>query len=176
MMRHAKHAISGLAALIALALFTIAVPAGLTVYVGWPLPTSIPSFDQIQLALRSGIDPNLIINTLAVVVWVIWVQLAIVLTVETVAALRGHTARRLPVLPGLQPAVAQLVAAITLAVATLGPMRALPAAATPLAASLIDVSAQPVLDIDEGQWQRADDQQPTRSEAPTSHPTYRVQR
>ncbi|MDF1596582.1 MAG: LysM peptidoglycan-binding domain-containing protein [Acidimicrobiia bacterium] len=176
MMRHAKHAINGLVALIALALFTIAVPAGLIAYVGWPLPTSIPTLDQIQLALRGGIDPNLIINTLAVIVWVIWAQLAIVLAVEMAAALRGRTARRLPVLPGLQPAVAQLVAAITLAVATLGPMRALPAAATPLAASLVDVSAQPVLDIDEGPWQRADDQQPTRSEAPTSHPTYRVQR
>ena len=174
-MRHVKHAINGLAALIALALFTIAVPAGLIAYVGWPLPTSIPSFDQIQLALRSGIDPNLIINTLAVVVWVIWAQLAIVLTVETAAAFRGRTARRLPVLPGLQPAVAQLVAAITLAVATLGPMRALPAAATPLAASLIDVSAQPVLDIDEGQWQRGDEQ-PTQTQVTTSNPTYRVQR
>ena len=173
-MRHAKHAISGLAALIALALFTVGVPGGLITYVGWPLPTSIPTLDQIQLALRSGIDPNLIINTLAVVVWVIWAQLVVVLTIETAAALRGRTPRRLPVLPGLQPAVAQLVAAITLAVATLGPMRALPAAATPLAASLVDVSAQPVFDIGQEEWQPR--REPPAQTQVASHPTYRVQR
>ena len=33
---------------------------GLTAYVGWPLPTTIPTIDEIQLALRSGIDPQLL--------------------------------------------------------------------------------------------------------------------
>ncbi|MDF1596202.1 MAG: LysM peptidoglycan-binding domain-containing protein [Acidimicrobiia bacterium] len=132
MMRHATTILRGIGALIASLVFVIAVPAGLVSYVGWPLPTTLPSIDRIQIALRGGIDPQILINTLAVIVWIVWIQIVIVLLAEAVAAVRGGTARRLPVLPGLQPATAQLVAAITLAVATLGPLRVAPAAASPL--------------------------------------------
>ena len=133
-MRHLNNTIRGLAALLISLLFGFGVPTGLVAYVRWPLPTSLPTVDQIQLAIRSGIDPLLLINALAVVVWVVWAQLVVALIAESAAALRGRTAPRLPVLPGLQPAVAQIVAAITLAAATLGPLRAIPAAATPLPA------------------------------------------
>jgi hypothetical protein len=132
MMQHTTTILRGVAALIAGLVFVIAVPAGLITYVGWPLPTTIPSIDRIQLALRSGIDPQVLINTLAVIVWIVWIQIVITLTTEAIAAVRGGTARHLPVLPGLQPAIAQLVAAITLAVATLGPLRVAPVAASPL--------------------------------------------
>ena len=125
-MRHLNTMIRGFAALLISLLFVVGVPAGLVAYVGWPLPTSLPTLDQIQIAFRSGIDPQLLINALAVVVWIVWAQLVVTLATEVVAAVRGRTARRLPVLPGLQPAVAQLVAAITLAAATLGPLRAGP--------------------------------------------------
>ena len=131
-MRHATTILRGVGALIAGLVFVIAVPAGLVSYVGWPLPTALPSIDRIQLALRSGIDPHMLINTLAVIVWIVWIQIVIVLAAEAIAAVRGGTARHLPVLPGLQPAIAQLVAAITLAAATLGPLRVAPAAASPL--------------------------------------------
>ena len=134
-MRSAATVLRGLAALIAGLVFAVAVPVGLISFVGWPLPTSLPTIDRIQLALRSGIDPQLLINTLAVVVWIVWIQIAITLAAEVVAAIRGRAARRLPVLPGLQPAVAQLVAAVTLAVATLGPLRAVPVAASTMALS-----------------------------------------
>ena len=43
----------------------VGVPVGLITYVGWPLPTTLPTLDEIQLALRSGIDPQLLINTMA---------------------------------------------------------------------------------------------------------------
>jgi len=131
-MRHAMTILRGIGALIATLVFVIAVPAGLVSYVGWPLPATLPSIDQFQLALRSGIDPQVLINTLAVIVWIVWFQIVIALTAETIAAVRGGTARRLPVLPGLQPAIAQVVAAITLAVATLGPLRVGPVVASPL--------------------------------------------
>ena len=106
-MRHATTILRGIGALIVTLVFVIAVPVGLISYVGWPLPATLPTLDEIQLALRSGIDPQLLINTLAVIVWIVWFQLVIALTAETIAAVRGGTARRLPVLPGLQPAVAQ---------------------------------------------------------------------
>jgi nucleoid-associated protein YgaU len=116
--------------------------------VGWPLPTALPTVDQIQLSLRSGIDPQLLVDTLAVIVWFTWAQLVATFAAEAVAAARGRTARRLPVLPGLQPAVAQTVAAITLAVATLGPLRALPAVAAPLPAAVSLAAATPTPALD----------------------------
>ena len=154
----------------------VGVPAGLVAYVGWPLPTSLPTLDQIQLAFRSGIDPQLLINALAVVVWIVWAQLVVALAAEVVAAVRGRTARRLPVLPGLQPAVAQLVAAITLAAATLGPLRAVPATATPLPAEFTLASSYPAVDLGQEparpRW--AESTQPHKAES--HQPTYQVMR
>ncbi len=73
-MTRIRQLLRGLAALAATAVFTAGIPAGLIRYVGWPLPTRIPTLDEIQLALRSGIDPQLLVKTLAVVVWVAWAQ------------------------------------------------------------------------------------------------------
>ncbi len=93
-MRHLTQATRALTALAILIGFTFGVPAGLF-YIGWPLPTTLPNVDQIQLALRSGIDPQLLVNTLAVIVWIVWAQLAVAVTVEVAAAVRGRMARRL---------------------------------------------------------------------------------
>ena len=175
-MRHLNNMIRGLAALLIGLLFVLGVPAGLVAYVGWPLPTGLPTLDQIQLALRSGIDPQLLINTLAVIVWVVWAQLAIALTAEAAAAVRGRAARRLPVLPGLQPAVAQLVAAVTLAAATLGPLRTVPAAAAPLPAEISLASSYPVADIGQEPARPGWAEAAPQHAAEPQHPTYRVMR
>ena len=130
---------------------------GLVAYVGWPLPSTIfPHSTRSNSPCASGIDPQLLINTLAVIVWVVWV-----VWIQLVyhprqsrpsPPIRGRTVRRLPVLPGLQPAVAQLVAAVTLGVATMGPLRTLfPAAATPLQAQVALASSYPTLELDNGQ-------------------------
>ncbi|MEX2622952.1 MAG: LysM peptidoglycan-binding domain-containing protein [Acidimicrobiia bacterium] len=175
MMRHLNNMIRGLAALLVSLLFVFGVPAGLIAYVGSPLPTTLPTLDQIQLTFRSGIDPQLLVRVLAVIVWIVWAQLIIVLTVEVAAAARGRSARPLPVLPGLQPAVAQLVAAITLA-ATLGPFHAAPAAATPLPAKISLASSYPVTHIGQEparpEWAEAAPQH----EAESQQPLYRVTR
>ena len=174
-MRHLNNTIRGVGALIIVLAFIIGVPTGLVAFVGWPLPTSLPTLDQIQLAFRSGIDPQLLINALAVVVWIVWAQLVTALIAESIAAVRGRTARRLPVLPGLQPTVAQLVAAITLAAATLGPLRAVPATATPLPAEFTLTSSHPAVDLDHEpsspRW--AESTQPHKAEP---QPTYQVMR
>ncbi|MDF1595121.1 MAG: LysM peptidoglycan-binding domain-containing protein [Acidimicrobiia bacterium] len=170
MMRHLNSMIRGLVALIVVLGFVIGVPAGLIAYVGWPLPDSLPTLDQIQLGFRSGIDPQLLISVLAAIVWIVWAQLLIALTAEVVAAARGRAARRLPFIPGLQPAVAQLVAAITLATATLGPLHAVPATAAPLPIEMSVASSYPVVRIGQEpatpRWAKADSQQQTETELP----------
>jgi nucleoid-associated protein YgaU/DNA-binding SARP family transcriptional activator len=174
-MRPIKHLIIGLGALTLIVGFAFGVPAALITYVGWPLPTTIPSVDDIQLALRGGIDPQLVINTLAVIVWIVWAQLVVALAIETTAAVRGRTAGRVPVLPGLQPAVAQLVAAITLAVATLGPLRSAPAVATPLAVEISPAPSYPLVDQDREPHPH-NVSQAEREQPNVSAPTFRVGR
>jgi hypothetical protein len=52
------------------------------------------TLDGIQLALRSGINPPLLINTLAVGIWFTCARLVVVFTVEAAAAIRGGTSCR----------------------------------------------------------------------------------
>lgn len=110
----------GLAALVALAMLVVGVPAGLVLEVGWPLPTQLPTWNQLAYAITSGqIDDTTIIKTLAVLLWLAWANFTLGLAVEVVALMRSRPARRLA---GLQPAqhlAANLLAAASLAVATL---------------------------------------------------------
>ena len=163
-----------LSTLIFAGVLLIGVPIALIALVGWPLPTNLPSVDQIQLALRSGIDPTLLINTLAIIVWIAWAQLVAAIVAESVAAARGKTARSLPVLPGFQPVAAQIVAAVTLVVATFGPIRPPPATAAPLAPTFAEpVSQTLVLQPDPQEPPPPASQTPTRPDtAPL--PTYEV--
>jgi nucleoid-associated protein YgaU len=148
-MSRTRRLFAGVAALIGTLILVAGMPAGLIRYVGWPLPDRLPSLEEISLALRSGIDPQLLINLLAVVVWVSWAQLILALVFEVAAAIRGRTASKAPVLPVLQVAAARLVATITLAAATLAPMR--PDVALAYAPPAVAVQAEtsiPLLGID----------------------------
>ena len=147
------------------------MPAGLIRYVGWPLPTAIPTLDEMQLALRSGIDPQLVVNAIAVVVWLLWLQLFVSLSVEVVAVVRGRTARILPVLPGMQHAAARLVAAITLVAAGLAPVKAPPALALP-ADTVATVTYTPTLQplgVDEPTVPAPPQRRPDRQTSSTRH-------
>lgn len=176
-MRHLSDLLKGLAALITAAALVLAVPAGLVAYVGWPLPSGLPTLDAIGLALRSGVNPQLLTNTLAVVVWLTWAQLVAALTAEVVAAVGARSARRLPVLPGLQTAATQLVTAITIALTTLGPLRTVPAVATPLQAIMV-ASPHPNLDFATNQAPSFDPRTmaPRRESVAAGRGTYRVAR
>ncbi len=116
--------VKGLVTFVAVTGFMIAIPVGLIRYIGWPVPTELPTLDQVAMGLRSSLDPQLVIKTLAVLVWLAWAQLAIALIVETVAAIRGHASQHVPLLPGLQQLAARTVATIAVVAATLGPARA----------------------------------------------------
>lgn len=118
-----RSALKAVAALTVTLVLVVGVPAGLITWVGWPLPSSLPTLAEVDLALRSGIDPRLVVNTLAVIVWLLWLQLAVTLTAETVAVAKGRTARLLPVFPGIQQSAARLVATITLIGAGLTPVK-----------------------------------------------------
>jgi nucleoid-associated protein YgaU/DNA-binding SARP family transcriptional activator len=176
-MRLYRQLLTGLGALTLAAGLVLGVPAALIVYVGWPLPTRLPTLEGIRLALRSGIDPQLLINTLAIIVWVVWAQLVVALTVEVAAVARGRAARRVPVLPGIQAAAAHLVATITLVAASLGPLRPHPAAVVPLSALIPEATHHTLLLDPDHAVSTEPDARPVKPHQPAGgQHTYRVQR
>jgi nucleoid-associated protein YgaU/DNA-binding SARP family transcriptional activator len=116
--------VRGVASLLATLALLVGVPFLLVTWVGWPLPTSIPSLDALEQASRSGISDQVVVNTLAVIAWIAWVQLTLALIVEAAAVARGGPAIHLPVLPGFQVAAARLVTGILVIVSTVQPVRA----------------------------------------------------
>ena len=151
----------GLAALVVLVGFLVGVPVGLWVFIGWPLPHALPTWTQLSRALTDPIPDQVLLNTLAVVCWLLWAGLAVSVAVEVVAAVRGRAARRLPVLGPMQGLAGWLVAAVLVAVVPTSAHAE--AAATP---SLPAVPAPPVR-IEQPAVAPA---QPDRTEHPTVRP------
>ena len=111
-----------LGALGVLGLLVAGVPALLVATVGNPLPSEIPSIDELRVVLTQNGDGfgRLLIGALAVLIWFLWAQVMLAFAAETLAVLRRRPARSLPTLPGIQPAIRQLVAAITLSISLAG--------------------------------------------------------
>lgn len=122
--RRSLRFLRGLAALLATCGLLVGVPALLIAAVGSPLPSALPTLDALSRSARSGISDEVVVNTLAVIVWLAWSQLMLALAVEIVAVARREQAPRLPVLPGFQPAAARLVAGILMITAAFQPGRA----------------------------------------------------
>jgi DNA-binding SARP family transcriptional activator len=124
----------GLAALVALVGLLAGLPVGLWVFIGWPLPHAVPSGAQLSRALTDPIPDQVLLNTVAILCWLLWAALVVSVAVETAAAARGRTARRLPALGPVQALAAWLVAAILVAMIPAGARataaRSLPASLT----------------------------------------------
>lgn len=140
----------GLGALLLVLVFLVVPPVALIAAVGWPLPTSIPDLDAIDRAARSGISDQLIVNTLAVVAWLAWAQIALALLVEIVAVIKGRPALHVPALPGVQNAAARLVTGIALLASTANPAAA--AAPPPLAVTRIVATVHAPQEVAASAW------------------------
>lgn len=124
--------VSSLFSLLAIVGLLLGVPLALMIFVGWPLPRDVPSWDQIRNALEEdGVDTEVIINGLAIVVWLAWAQLAWALLAETMALVKGRNARQVFAFPGTQLMARRLVASAALVLSSFGSVRV--ANATPLA-------------------------------------------
>jgi nucleoid-associated protein YgaU/DNA-binding SARP family transcriptional activator len=115
-----------LAALATLAVVTVGVPALLVAVAGWPLPRKWPDWDRVRVALQQGdIPAEVVVKTIAILVWIGWAQLMWSLAWELVvnmrATERGVRARPTPLAPRLMSsAVTRLVAiAFSVGVSTL---------------------------------------------------------
>jgi len=107
------HTCVALAAIVALVLV---VPYLLVRYIGNPLPDAIPAWDEVVLSLQSRqVDDSLVVQALAVVVWVVWAQLLMSLIVEVRAAAHGVKTSAVRGLGATQWLARRLVAQFTLA-------------------------------------------------------------
>jgi DNA-binding SARP family transcriptional activator len=120
-MSAARRLSAATASLLGLAVLLVGVPLALGALVGWPLPHSWPSWTQVRTLLEtSGIPDVVLIDSLAVVCWIAWLEFAVATVVEIVSAVAGYPAPRLRIVRPWQPLVARLVTMIILAMPLLG--------------------------------------------------------
>jgi LysM domain len=98
-----------------MAILVVGVPVALASWVGWPLPAEVPTLSQIGNALRDTYIPDeFLVKALAVVGWLVWIELVASLLVEAVAYVRGRKAGAVPFAGGLQRGAARLIASVAL--------------------------------------------------------------
>lgn len=112
---HLARLARGVAALAGLATLLGGLPYALVRFVGWPLPRTAPSWEQLRAVLTAPLSNQILINILACLCWLLWAILVASALAETVAALRGARAPRIPLAAPLQPLVAVLVGAVVVA-------------------------------------------------------------
>ncbi len=121
----------GIISLALIVALVIGVPVALILIAGFPLPTKMPSIDLMRAHIEDGDIPDtFVVKTLAVVVWVVWAQLAVAVLTEVFALIRGRVAGRSPILPGIQLFAGKLVGSTVLIASALTPSR--PATAVPI--------------------------------------------
>src|ERR1700677_3744643 len=100
----------GVLAVLALAALTVGVPLGLILAFGVPVPHTLS-----LSALTTQLDLKSILDILAVVVWLAWIQLVWCVIVEIRAAVRNvGVPGRVPRAGGTQPVARRLVTAALL--------------------------------------------------------------
>jgi nucleoid-associated protein YgaU len=125
-----------LPALVALAALIVAPPVALWHFVAWPLPRTLPHLDT----LGRPVGDDVLINAVALVCWLAWLQLVACLAAELVGYARGRSATRLPASAGLQRLASWMVTSLLV----VGSSPLLRAAGTPLPdAALAAVRREP---------------------------------
>jgi DNA-binding SARP family transcriptional activator len=115
-----RRAIAGLGALVVLAALLVGVPVALAVVVGWPLPHSWPTVTEIHTLLETwGIPDIVLIDALAIVCWIAWIDFALATCLEALAAARGRAASRPLLARPWQAIAAHLVTTVVVAVVLL---------------------------------------------------------
>jgi DNA-binding SARP family transcriptional activator/nucleoid-associated protein YgaU len=155
MSRRRSEILRGSMSMAAAAGLLVGPPVALATFVGWPLPRRLPSLSGAEQAIRIGIPDEVLVNGLAIVIWLVWAQLAVALLAEVVATMRGRPTARLPLMPGMQQAAARLVSGVLMMAGTLHPSAA--GAAPPPS-----IPPAPVAQVEVVTWSIDDDVQPER--------------
>jgi DNA-binding SARP family transcriptional activator len=110
----------GLGAALVLGCLAVGVPIVLVAMGGVPVWHGLPNWSQVVAALtQNGIPDAVLLQALAVICWLVWLDLAVAVCAEVIAVMRGRPVRLPGVASALQPVAAQLIAATLLAIAAL---------------------------------------------------------
>ncbi|WP_327591325.1 LysM peptidoglycan-binding domain-containing protein (plasmid) [Nonomuraea sp. NBC_00507] len=103
----------GLVALTVLVGLIIGAPVALYVLAGSPLPSGLPSLQQILAALSRPDDGTLLVAALKITGWAAWAAFTAAVLLEVAARLRGRaSATRVPGLGAMQRLAAHLITAV----------------------------------------------------------------
>ncbi|MGW5051510.1 BTAD domain-containing putative transcriptional regulator [Actinokineospora sp. NPDC004072] len=83
--------VRGLLAVVVLLALVAGLPWALVHFVGWPLPDHVPTWDEIQATLLNPMSAQFLLNTLAVLCWIVWFFFALDVLRCTIDAARGIT-------------------------------------------------------------------------------------
>jgi hypothetical protein len=165
----------GLAALVGVVGLVAGVPLALATWVGSPLPAEVPTLSEVTGALRDSYIPDeFLVKALALVCWLVWVELVASLLVEAVAYARGRRAGHVPLAGGLQRGAARLVATVALLGAVFA-SRGMPLPGNLPGPARAPV-AQPAVSVVSDDGWAAPTTGPDEATAPAPAPTYQVQR
>lgn len=124
----------------------LGIPYLLVRFVGNPIPDRLPVWDEVILSLQSReLDDSVVVQILALVIWVVWAQLLISLLVEVRAALQGVKTSAIRGFGATQWLARRIVAQFTLA-STLFVQSAAGVALPPMPALAEVVPAELVVD------------------------------
>jgi len=103
----------GLAASATLLVLLVGVPAFLVAAVGWPLPRTVPVWDDITATFTGDLplDPTTVWKVLACVLWLAWTQVAAAAVIEGTALARGSIANPVRGLAHMQGLTGPLLSA-----------------------------------------------------------------
>ncbi|MFB9443032.1 BTAD domain-containing putative transcriptional regulator [Dactylosporangium vinaceum] len=109
-------AVIQLASALALLALVAGLPIALTGFVGWPLPSTVPTdWAGWSALLTGGFPDTAVINLLAVALWLAWAAFCYSLIGEVVAVRRGRPARHVRVISPMQALAALLIAGLSTA-------------------------------------------------------------
>ncbi|MHB8490504.1 MAG: LysM peptidoglycan-binding domain-containing protein [Candidatus Dormibacteria bacterium] len=112
-----------------------------------PVWRGLPNWSQVVAALtQNGIPDAVLLQALAMICWLLWLDLAVAVCAEVIAVARGRPVRLPGFASSLQPVAAQLIAATLLAITALSIRpTATPAPGLRAAMAMATVSGEPHL-------------------------------
>ncbi len=123
------------------------IPYGLLTQIGSPLPRRWPTGDQVGHLLTAPVSDTLVLDVLALALWILWAAFAISFVVEVVAAVRGVPRPHLGPIAPLQTLAGWLVAGVTAGVLAAAPVMAVAGHAAPAAAVVVAPNPSPTAPV-----------------------------
>ena len=109
------------------------IPYGLLTQIGSPLPDHLPTTEQLHHLMTAPVSDTLVIDVLALALWILWAAFVVSFAVEVVAAIRGRPRPRLGPIAPMQSLAGWLIAGITAGVLAAAPVMAVAGHAVPAA-------------------------------------------